>query len=71
MSSFLRAIKNNLPEKEKSKLTESDLKKWGLEGVCVFLRASYDMFKANIVKYLYAIKKKKFSLKMFNKSCLI
>uniref|UniRef100_A0A673KJY0 Chromodomain-helicase-DNA-binding protein 1-like n=1 Tax=Sinocyclocheilus rhinocerous TaxID=307959 RepID=A0A673KJY0_9TELE len=30
MSKFLRAVKSNLPEKEKSELTESDLKKWGL-----------------------------------------
>ncbi|KTF84994.1 hypothetical protein cypCar_00021035 [Cyprinus carpio] len=33
MSQFLRAVKNNIPEKEKSELTESDLKKWGLEAI--------------------------------------
>uniref|UniRef100_A0A671SS59 Chromodomain helicase DNA binding protein 1-like n=1 Tax=Sinocyclocheilus anshuiensis TaxID=1608454 RepID=A0A671SS59_9TELE len=33
MSNFLRAIKNNIPEKDKSELTESDLKKWGLEAI--------------------------------------
>ncbi|XP_058634927.1 chromodomain-helicase-DNA-binding protein 1-like isoform X2 [Onychostoma macrolepis] len=33
MSTFLRAVKNNIPEKEKSELTESDLKKWGLEAI--------------------------------------
>uniref|UniRef100_A0A672LLX8 Chromodomain-helicase-DNA-binding protein 1-like n=1 Tax=Sinocyclocheilus grahami TaxID=75366 RepID=A0A672LLX8_SINGR len=33
MSKFLRAIKSNIPEKDKSELTESDLKKWGLEAI--------------------------------------
>uniref|UniRef100_A0A671RWC1 Chromodomain helicase DNA binding protein 1-like n=1 Tax=Sinocyclocheilus anshuiensis TaxID=1608454 RepID=A0A671RWC1_9TELE len=33
MSTFLRAVKSNLPEKEKSELTESDLKKWGLGAI--------------------------------------
>ncbi|XP_073707948.1 chromodomain-helicase-DNA-binding protein 1-like [Garra rufa] len=33
MSTFLRAVKNNIPEKDKSELTESDLKKWGLEAI--------------------------------------
>uniref|UniRef100_A0A672QRR1 Chromodomain helicase DNA binding protein 1-like n=1 Tax=Sinocyclocheilus grahami TaxID=75366 RepID=A0A672QRR1_SINGR len=33
MSKFLRAVKSNLPEKEKSELTESDLKKWGLGAI--------------------------------------
>lgn len=52
MSTFLRAVKNNIPEKEKSELAESDLKKWGLEGVC--LRASCDMFK-QIQQSIYVI----------------
>lgn len=30
MSKFLRAVKNNIPEKDQSELTENDLKKWGL-----------------------------------------
>ncbi|XP_059426886.1 chromodomain-helicase-DNA-binding protein 1-like [Carassius carassius] len=33
MSTFLRAVKNNIPEKEKSELSESELKKWGLEAI--------------------------------------
>ncbi|XP_043097824.1 chromodomain-helicase-DNA-binding protein 1-like isoform X2 [Puntigrus tetrazona] len=33
MSTFLRAVKNNMPEKEKSELVESDLKKWGLQAI--------------------------------------
>lgn len=37
MSKFLRAVKNSVPEKDNSEITESDLKKWGL-GVCKFLR---------------------------------
>ncbi|XP_051753151.1 chromodomain-helicase-DNA-binding protein 1-like [Ctenopharyngodon idella] len=30
MSTFLQAVRNNIPEKDKSEITESDLKKWGL-----------------------------------------
>ncbi|KAK2889292.1 hypothetical protein Q8A67_014667 [Cirrhinus molitorella] len=33
MSKFLRAVKNNIPEKDTSELTESDLKKWGLRAI--------------------------------------
>jgi len=32
MSIFLQAVSRNIPEKDKSELTESDLKKWGLGG---------------------------------------
>ncbi|XP_056316116.1 chromodomain-helicase-DNA-binding protein 1-like [Danio aesculapii] len=33
MSEFLRAVRNNIPEKDKSELTENDLKKWGLGAI--------------------------------------
>ncbi|XP_048055223.1 chromodomain-helicase-DNA-binding protein 1-like [Megalobrama amblycephala] len=33
MSTFLQAVRNNIPEKEKSEITESDLKKWGLGAI--------------------------------------
>lgn len=32
MSIFLQAVRSSIPEKDKSELTESDLKKWGLGG---------------------------------------
>ncbi|XP_051561906.1 chromodomain-helicase-DNA-binding protein 1-like [Myxocyprinus asiaticus] len=33
MSKFLRAVRNSIPEKDKSELSENDLKKWGLGGI--------------------------------------
>ncbi|CAM4625932.1 unnamed protein product [Leuciscus chuanchicus] len=33
MSIFLQAVRSNIPEKDKSELTESDLKKWGLGAI--------------------------------------
>lgn len=33
MSIFLQAVRRNIPEKDKSELTESDLKKWGLGAI--------------------------------------
>ncbi|KAG1938598.1 chromodomain-helicase-DNA-binding protein 1-like [Pimephales promelas] len=33
MSIFLQAVSRNIPEKDKSELTESDLKKWGLGAI--------------------------------------
>ncbi|ROL44491.1 Chromodomain-helicase-DNA-binding protein 1-like [Anabarilius grahami] len=38
MSTFLQAVRNNIPEKDKSEITESDLKKWGL-GAAIHLRS--------------------------------
>ncbi|XP_056606446.1 chromodomain-helicase-DNA-binding protein 1-like [Triplophysa dalaica] len=38
MSKFIRAVKNSIPEKDKSEITENDLKKWGL-GVSIHLRS--------------------------------
>lgn len=35
MSRFLRAIQDDLAKKEESNMSESDLQKWGLRGVCV------------------------------------
>lgn len=42
MSTFLQAVRNNIPEKDKSEITESDLKKWGLGGekLLIFKRNS-------------------------------
>ncbi|KAK9973409.1 hypothetical protein ABG768_024144 [Culter alburnus] len=33
MSTFLQAVRKNIPEKDKSEITESDLKKWGLGAI--------------------------------------
>ncbi|KAK7144873.1 hypothetical protein R3I94_011076 [Phoxinus phoxinus] len=33
MSIFLQAVRSNIPEKDKSEITESDLKKWGLGAI--------------------------------------